>query len=80
MEDKEYLTELFNFSCVLRGEVKYLEQIKDYIITEYVKKGHVKLIKPVYDKKELHILTENQWKEYQKLKNKDDGLIGAGFP
>ena len=59
MEDKEYLTELFNFSCILRGEVKYLEQIKEHIITEYVEKGHVKLIKPVYDKKELHILAEN---------------------
>ncbi len=79
MEDKEYLKEFFNFSCILRGEVKYLEQIKDDIIAKYVNKGHVKLVKPVYDKKELHILTENQWKEYQKLKKRDERLIGAGF-
>lgn len=80
MEDKEFLAEYFNFSCILRGKVKYLEQIKDYITTEYVEKGHIKLIRLIYDKKELYILTENQWKEYQKLKKKDDRLIGAGFP
>lgn len=40
MEDKEYFAEYFNFSCILRGKVKYLEHIKDYIIREYVEKGH----------------------------------------
>jgi hypothetical protein len=81
MEDyKEYLSELFNFACVLRGEVKYLEEIKEHIIQEYVKKGWVKLIKPTYDKKEIYIMTGDQWKEYQKLKKKDERLIGAGFP
>ncbi|MGC1122045.1 MAG: hypothetical protein WBA22_13220 [Candidatus Methanofastidiosia archaeon] len=81
MEDqKEYLSELFNFACVLRGEVKYLEQIKEYIVAEYINKGLVKIIKPTYDKRELYIITESQWKEYQKLKDRDDRLIGAGFP
>jgi hypothetical protein len=81
MEDKkkedqeEYFCELFNFCCVLRGEVKYLEEIKEHIITEYVRKGKVKLIKPTYDKHELYILTDEQWKEYQKLKDKDQRLI-----
>ncbi len=79
-KEKEYLSELFNFACVLRGEVKYLEKIKEHIITEYVDKGWVKLIKPTYDKKELYIITESQWKEYQKLKKRDERLIGAGFP
>lgn len=79
MEDKEYLKEFFNFSCILRGEVKYLEQIKDDIIANYVNKGHVKLVKPTYDKKGLYILTETQWKEYQRLKKRDERLIGAGF-
>lgn len=79
-KEKEYLSELFNFVCILRGEVKYLEEIKGYIITEYVNKGLINLIKPTYDKKEVHILTESQWKEYQKLKDKDERLIGAGFP
>jgi hypothetical protein len=79
-EQKEYLSEIFNFACVLRGEVKYLEQIKEYIVAEYINKGLVKIIKPTYDKRELYIMTESQWKEYQKLKDRDDRLIGAGFP
>ncbi len=80
MEEKEYFSELFNFSCVLRGEVKHLEEIKEYIIQDYVKKGLIKLIKPTYDKKEIYILTSVQWEEYQNLKKKDEKLIGAGFP
>ena len=76
---REYLSELFNFSCVLRGEVKYLEKIKEHIITEYLDMGLVKLIRPTYDKKEIYILTHEEWDEYQKLKKKDDRLIGAGF-
>ena len=76
---REYLSELFNFSCVLRGDVKYLEKIKEHIITEYVNTGLVKLIKPTYDKKEIYLLTHEEWDEYQKLKKKDDRLIGAGF-
>ncbi|MGC1121774.1 MAG: hypothetical protein WBA22_11840 [Candidatus Methanofastidiosia archaeon] len=80
MEDKEddqegYFRELFNFCCILRGEVKYLEEIKEYIIAEYVRTEKVKLIKPTYDKTELYILTDAQWKEYQKLKEKDRRLI-----
>jgi len=77
MGDKEYFQELFNFACVLRGEVKHLEKIKEYIIQEYVDKGLIKLIKPTYDKQEIYILTSAQWKEYQRLlKNREDGLIG----
>ena len=78
-EGNQYLSELFNFSCVLRGEVKYLEKIKEHIITEYVNTGLVKLIRPTYDKKEIYLLTNEEWDEYQKLKKKDDRLIGAGF-
>ena len=79
-EGNQYLSELFNFSCVLRGEVKYLEKIKEHIITEYVNTGLVKLIRPTYDKKEIYLLTDEEWDEYQKLKKRDDRLIGAGFP
>ena len=79
-EGNQYLSELFNFSCVLKGEVKYLEKIKEHIITEYVDKGLVKLIKPTYDKKEIYLLTDEEWDEYQKLKKKNSRLIGAGFP
>lgn len=78
--EREYLNEFFNFAAVLRGDVKNLEEIKKYIVENYVNKGLVKLIKPTYDKKELYILTDEQWKEYQKLKKRDDRLIGAGFP
>lgn len=77
MEDEEYLTEYFNFSCILRGKVKYLEEIKEYVIREYVEKGLVKLVKPVYEKRELYILREDQWKEYQTLKK--EKLIGGKF-
>ena len=79
MEEKGYLSERFNFACVLRGEVKHLEEIKEYIVQKYVDKELVKLIRPTYDKKEIYILTGDQWKEYQRLKNKDDRLIGYGF-
>jgi hypothetical protein len=37
MENAGKNLELFNFACVLRGEVKYLEKIKEHI-EEYVDK------------------------------------------
>jgi len=79
INQKGYLSELFNFACVLRGEVKHLEKIKEYIVQEYVDKGVVKLIKPTYEKREIYIVTDVEWKEYQKLKEKDERLIGYGF-
>ena len=78
--EKEYLSELFNFACILKGDVKYLEKIKEHIITEYVNTGLIKLIRPTYDKKELYLLTHEEWDEYQTLKKKNSRLIGAGFP
>ena len=78
--EKEYLSELFNFACILTGDVKYLEKIKEHIITEYVNTGLVKFIRPTYDKKELYLLTHEEWDEYQTLKKKNSRLIGAGFP
>ena len=77
---KKYLSELFNFACVLQGEIKHLEMIKEHIVTEYVDKGLIKLIKPTYEKSEIHLITDAEWKEYQKLKKRDERLIGAGFP
>ncbi len=80
-EDKrKYLSELFNFSCVLQGDIKHLEKIKEHIVTEYVDKGLIKLIRPTYEKSEIHLITDAEWKEYQKLKKRDERLIGAGFP
>jgi hypothetical protein len=80
MEEKRHVSELVNFACVLKGEVKHLEQIKFYIVQEYMDKGLVKLIRPTYEKNEIYIITNDQWKEYQRLKKKEDeGLIGCGF-
>jgi len=76
---KEYLSELFNFACVLRGEVNHLEKIKKHIVKEYVDEGVVKLISPMCEKEEIYIVTDEEWEEYQKLKKKDHRLIGAGF-
>ena len=70
------LSELFNFSCVLRGEIKHIEKIKEYIAQEYIDNELIKLLKPTYDKKEIYIVTDDEWKEYQRLKKRDDRLIG----
>ncbi len=74
-DHKEYSSELQNFAFVLRGEVKHLRKIKEHI-QEYVDKELIKLINPTYDKEEIYIITDDQWKEYQRLKNRGDGLIG----
>ena len=57
-------TENSDSSCILRGEVTYLEEIKDYITQKYVSKGLVTLANPSCSKKEMHLLTDDQWKEY----------------
>jgi hypothetical protein len=76
---QESLSETFNFSCVLRGEVNHLERIKEYIVQEYVNKGLVKLDKSTYEKTEIYIVTDEEWEEYQRLKRKDPYLIGPGY-
>ena len=55
--------------------MQYLEQIKNYILKEYVRKGVVKLDNTVYDKKDLYILTEKEWNYYQRLKKRGEGFI-----
>ncbi len=40
---------------------------------------YFELINPVHDKKEIYILKDDQRREYQKLKNRDDRLIGTGL-
>jgi hypothetical protein len=67
-EGEDYLTEHFNLAFILRGHVKDLEAVKEYIVTEYVRKNTLKMIKPIYDKRRLYIMTESQWEEYQDLK------------
>ena len=75
MKDQEYSSELHNLAFVLRGEVKHLKKIKEHI-QEYADKELIELINPTYDKEEIYIITDNQWKEYQRLKNRGNGLIG----
>ena len=65
---ENYFDEYFNFTCVLRGEVKYLEEIREHIVENYVLKGLIKLIKPTYSKDRIYILEESQWREYNRLK------------
>ena len=78
-ESKKEYSDPFNFGCVLQGDLKHLEEIKEHIITEYVEKGLIKLIRPTYKKSEIRLITDAEWKEYQKLKKKEERLIGAGF-
>ena len=75
MNCNEYSSELHNFAFVLRGEVRYLKKIKEYM-QEYVDKEVIEMVNPTYDKEEIYIITSAQWKEYQRLKNRGDGLIG----
>ncbi len=75
MNCNEYSPELHNFAFVLRGEVKHLKKIKE-CLQEYVEKEEIKMVNPTYDKEEIYIITGAQWKEYQRLKNRGDGLIG----
>jgi hypothetical protein len=63
---REYFREYFNFGCILCGKVRYLEEIKGYIVDEYVKKGLVKLIKPTYSKRMLSIVDEEEWQAFRK--------------
>lgn len=78
MEDQKEYKEP-SFLCVLKGDVTYLEEIKK-VMQEYVNNGLVTVVESGYTK-EIHILTDDQWKEYQKLKEcKEKDLIGAGFP
>ena len=55
---------------------QYLEQIKEDIIQEYVNKGLVELIKSTDDEKEIHVVKNDEWKDYRKLKERGEGLIG----
>lgn len=71
---------MVNFSCILKGEVTYLEQIKDYITKEFVEKGLITLVNHTYDKKGLYILTQKEWEDYQNLKEREGRLIGYGYP
>jgi hypothetical protein len=71
-EEEDYLTEYFNLAFILRGHVKYLEAAKEYLVTEYVNKGLLKMIKPTYSKERLYIIPEGQMKECRNLTQKSN--------
>ena len=73
-----YSTE-YSFVCVLKGETKHTEEIRK-VIQNYVDEGLITVVKSSYTKN-VHILTDEQWKEYKRLKKcREENLIGAGFP
>ena len=74
------LSEVTDFVCILRGDVKYLEKVKEYIEKVYVDKGLIIMIKSAFSSGGINLLTDTEWEEYQKLKEREDRLIGAGFP
>jgi hypothetical protein len=73
-EKEDHLTEYFSLAFILWGHVKELEAVKEYLVTEYVRKNTLRMIKPVYDKRRLYIMTESQWEEYQDLKKARSNL------
>ena len=49
-------SEFFYFACILRGEVKILEEIKEYINQN----KFIKLVKFIYSKRKIYIVHEFQ--------------------
>ena len=56
-----YFREFFTVTHILHGELRYLEEIKDYIIETYVKKGLLRLIRPTYSQKTLAEVRESHY-------------------
>ena len=67
-KNEGYYKEYFNCAIVLYGNVKYLEDIKQYIIKNFVNTGLLKLIKPTYSKERLFIVNEQEYKAYKHFK------------
>ena len=66
----KYLHEYFTTAYLLQGEITDLEEIKHYIIAQYVNTGLLKLIKPTYS---THTLSIKQKREPERtFKNRKD--------
>ena len=70
-QHKDFYKEYFNLGIVLRGEVNDLEEVKKYIITTFVDKRLVQLIKPTYKKEKLCIVNEHEYAELQRFNGKE---------
>ena len=75
-KDKGFYKEYFNCGFVLFGSVRYLEDIKEYIIKNFVNKGLLKLIKPTYAKEGLLIVDKSEYMAYNRFKK---GTEKKGF-
>jgi len=55
-------SDIFYFAFVLRGEVKDIETIRDYIAKQYL----VEIVTVNYDKEKLFIVNKSQWEYFKK--------------
>ncbi|MBU7027952.1 MAG: hypothetical protein HXS48_13535, partial [Theionarchaea archaeon] len=60
-------SEFFTFACILRGEVSYLEEVKD-ILKEYAAKGHIEVAKSTYSTEKIFVVTEPEWRAFLQSK------------
>ncbi len=73
---RDYFREYFTLALVLRGEVNYLEKIKNHIIVNYVDANRIKLIKPTYAKERLYIVRESEWQTQRRYKSAEPEPAG----
>jgi hypothetical protein len=57
--DKNYFHEYFAMGFILHGKVIHLEEIKTHIISEYVEKKVLAMLKPTYSQKPLSVVCES---------------------
>lgn len=72
---RDYFREYFTLALVLRGEVNYLEKIKNHIIETYVDANRIKLIKPTYAKEKLCIVRESDWQKHRRYKSTEPEAV-----
>lgn len=78
-QEKEYLHEHFTVTCILYGKIKYLDEIKHYIVKTYVEKGLLKIIKPTYSKKRLCAVNESCYSPHEDQSSSDNENSGEDF-
>lgn len=57
--NENYFHEYFAMGFILHGKVTYLEEIKTYILTEYVEKNRLSMVRPTYSQKPLSVVCES---------------------
>jgi len=73
---QRYFHEYFNLIILLRGKIEHLEQIKEYIVKNYVLEGEeINLIKPTYSKGKLCFVSESKWNDFTQFKRKSGKLV-----